>query len=165
MIKLRFLKKAKGPIRALCISGHGILSAVWQPLDAHRRHRSSRSHCQDSRSFRLAHQSPTSFSGTGLPALSDGLTPPKIRFHPESGSVLTFLHFLQPTGALCPLPHTTRHTGASFLARSEKNEPVRPHSQEERPHVGQQSLGIESSTRSLVLFRLVKKALSNSYSQ
>jgi hypothetical protein len=52
-----------------------------------------------------------------------------------------------------------------MVAQSENNGPVRPHSQDELPPVGQQSLGIESSTRFLVLCRLVKKAFYNSYSQ
>ncbi len=49
--------------------------------------------------------------------------------------------------------------GSDMLARSENNGPVRPHSQDELPLVGQQSLGIESSTRSLLLLPSSQKGL------
>ncbi len=41
---------------------------------------------------------------------------------------------------------------------------VRPDEQEERPHVGQRRLGMESAMRSLVLCDSLKKAFKNSYS-
>ena len=50
-----------------------------------------------------------------------------------------------------------------MLDRSWKTGSVRPSSQEELPHVGQHSLGIDSSTRSLVLSGPGKKAFYNSY--
>jgi len=55
-------------------------STVWRPCDAHRHHRRSRGHCQDSRSFGLAHHSPTPCASAGRPSRSDGLSPPETRF-------------------------------------------------------------------------------------
>ena len=59
-----------------------------------------------------------------------------------------------------PVAHVPAHTPqwSARRAQSEHNEPVRPHSQNERPPVGPPSPGIETSPRSLVLSRPVKKA-------
>ena len=62
---------------------HDNLFLLWGPCHTHRRHRRPRGDRQDSRSFRLAHQSPTSCAGAGPPSLSDGLSPPETRFHPR----------------------------------------------------------------------------------
>ena len=51
-----------------------------------------------------------------------------------------------------------------MLDRSWKTGSVRPYSQEELPHVGQHSLGIDPSPDSLVRSGPVKKAFYNSYS-
>jgi hypothetical protein len=50
-------------------------------------------------------------------------------------------------------------------ARSEKNGPVRPHSQDELSPFGQRSPGIDPLTSSLVLSGPGKKAVYNSYSR
>jgi hypothetical protein len=65
-----------------------------------------------------------------------------------------------------PLPIAPAHTPqwSAILARSEKNGPVRPSSQDELPPRGQRRLGIESAMRSLVLSCPGKKAFYNSYS-
>jgi len=60
---------------------HGLLFTVWQPCDDHHRHRRARGDCQDPRQYRLVHQSPTPFAGTGLPSLSDGRSPPATRLN------------------------------------------------------------------------------------
>jgi hypothetical protein len=58
-----------------------------------------------------------------------------------------------------PLPISPTHTPqwSDMLVRSEKNEPLRSSSQDELSHFGQRRLGIESSTRSLVLGYPIKK--------
>ena len=59
-----------------------------------------------------------------------------------------------------PLPITPAHTPqwSANLARSANNGLVRPDSQDERSHVGQQNPGIDPSTKSLILCYSLKKA-------
>jgi len=103
----------------------------------------------------FAYLGPRAAPGTRAPRriLPDSLSSP-----PASGSV--------PGADRSPLPSSPAHTPqcSDLPARSEKNGPVRPHSQDERSPVGQRSPGIDPLTRSWVLSGPGKKVFYNSYS-